>query len=142
MSTKVTTIDEGNTKCPILAGGDEWLPRRLSRVVTKSVNGGFDMPIEVVGGARTKSGSTVEKALKRLFTRGAYDDDVFNDVFEDDALQLDRPQLQPSSDDNSVADIMVHIGDTFGGGDDDSTSIMADAEIAEEAAESILEFAL
>ncbi len=137
MSTKVTTIDEGNTKCPILAGGDEWLPRRLSRVVTKSVNGGFDMPIEVVGGARTKSGSTVEKALKRLFTRGAYDDDVFND-----ALQLDRPQLQPSGDDNSVADIMVHIGDTFGGGDDDSASIMADAEIAEEAAESILEFAL
>ncbi len=134
MSTKVTTIDEGNTKCPILLGGDEWLPRRLSRVVTKSVNGGFDMPIEVVGGARTKSGSTVEKALKRLFTRGAYDDDVF----DDDALQLDRPQLQPSGDDNSVADIMVHIGDTFGGGDDDS----ADAEIAEEAAESILEFAL
>lgn len=138
MSTKTTTIDEGNTKCPILLGGDEWLPRRLSRVVTKSVNGGFDMPIEVVGGARTKSGSTVEKALKRLFTRGAYDDDVF----EDDALQLDRPQLQPSSDDNSVADIIVHIGDTFGGDDDDSTSIMADTEIVEEAAESILEFAL
>lgn len=102
MSNKSSiNMDESHADCPVRLGGNAWVPYRQSRIVTKSVNGGFDIPIEVVGGVHRKSGSTVEKSLKRLFTRGAFDDELF----ESTPIIPDTATVDLQSDDNDSIDL-------------------------------------